>query len=1569
MLYIAQSHFGLGDSEKAFATLEQAIALSRSIDSAGIEASALFNKGFWQVEQDQLEEGIASYQRAAELYTSADDQQSALISTFRAYMTEGQNYTNKASYKEASKAYKEASNVARKYIKTVESAEDSETVALRITRILIPAYNNSAYLVLPSVQSSLKEGKHEALHLADSLNQQTLTFISEALSLAYNTQSEDTIKELNQYADVAYVLAGSLNDESATFYEQEGEYGNALAAQKRALEQYQAGLPYAIKSNEPNLVLRSKARIASTLRWIGYEHRALQQYEEGIAAVLEGLNLAEDISAREIELSSYWTLSLIHWDLSNSINIDDDHAQAMEYAEKSLEYSEKMLSLAEKEVQVAGKDFPEGYVDASFIDSETDQQYQIQKALHSSYLAASQIAYIYIDQYKYLDALEERLKVLSIAERFGERNNILDALEHVSQSYGRVGNYKKALEFAQRAATFAKEEDIRASSTESILAGAYESLGRYSEAVEAYEQALSLAVDEGNVPSQLSINNNLMIIQAKQGQYDSFFQGVEQSLKLIRGIREQVLSATNFVELASICGLNDILNKDKDSLLRALMLGSSEVQKQELASRSQEIRFNQFQGAALESLREQCLEVNWNLEYKQLNSIGSIRANQGRFQEAMAAHEQALAIVEKWNDTAGRQSVLGAMAAVYHDIGDYDKSLDLSQQSLSLAEEIGDQAEVAIKLNNIGVVHDIQGRPEQALKVYDKSLQIAKETGARDFELTALSNISDVRANYGQFGEAETLMRQALEIAKELGSLHTESELLRDLSELSHKKGDYDIALQQIEQSLVLAQKVGLRPLEGQILKNKGEAHQAKGEFNEAFDAYESALEIADSLEAINAKAYALISIGSIYNQLGQYNRTTERYQEAFDIFDESGNLPGKAIALEAFGTAAEQRNKDDEALGFYEQALDIHKRVGNPERESAVLTNIGFLKSENDLPEARAALQRSLEIQDRIGIRSNKANTLVGLALVEQEDSRLEEAFSLLQQALALHQELGDRPGEAAAQFELASLYASQDQLSEALAAVNSAISQVESLRTSIRTDDLRTSYFSTVQDYYQLKTDLLMKLDQPEAAFEANESARARTLTELLNEANVDIRKGVDPDLLSKEEALRSHLQQVEARRISVLSGQHTSTEEKALDTESDGLLQQLDQVIAQIRSNSPAYAELIAPQPLSFSEAQQVLDADTVLVQYALGEEQSYLWIVGKGETQVYTLPGEQEIQDKAKIFRNTLTTKGSNQEVKRAGDALMTLILPERPEWLKGKRLLVVGDGMLSEIPFTALPLPDRTEYVPLLVEHEILSQPSITAIDVLRKQLINRPEQSDSIAVMADPVYRVEDDDRLSSFIATRANTKSVEGTVERSLRSLDFSAISRLPYTRQEAENIETLASLNNIESTLALDFDANFDWLTDERLSQYGTIHLATHGFINPTNPQLSGVVLSLVDKSGSSREDGLLRLHDIFNLNLPAKLVVLSACQTGIGENISGEGVIGLSRGFMYAGAERVAVSLWNVEDESTADLVALFYKYMLSDKLSPAAAMRAAQLKQWEAGKTPHSWAAFTLQGEWL
>jgi CHAT domain-containing protein len=265
---------------------------------------------------------------------------------------------------------------------------------------------------------------------------------------------------------------------------------------------------------------------------------------------------------------------------------------------------------------------------------------------------------------------------------------------------------------------------------------------------------------------------------------------------------------------------------------------------------------------------------------------------------------------------------------------------------------------------------------------------------------------------------------------------------------------------------------------------------------------------------------------------------------------------------------------------------------------------------------------------------------------------------------------------------------------------------------------------------------------------------------------------------------------------------------------------------------------------------------------------------------------------------------------------------------------------------------------------LIVVNEIMSLPSASAIAVQRKGLQGRKPAANAVAVIADPVFS-SNDQRLKSNARTDrvANTRIIEHLADDSGKLV----IRRLPFTRQEAEQI--LAVSPRASNLKAVDFKANRGTATGAELSKFRYVHFATHGYLDSERPDLSAVVLSLVDEQGNP-QDGFLRALEIYNLNLPAELVVLSACQTGLGKEIKGEGLVGLTRGFMYAGARRVVVSLWNVNDKATAELMTKFYTKMLKQGERPAAALRAAQVEMWKQKQwqSPYYWAAFTMQGEW-
>ncbi|MGH9851662.1 MAG: CHAT domain-containing protein, partial [Blastocatellia bacterium] len=426
---------------------------------------------------------------------------------------------------------------------------------------------------------------------------------------------------------------------------------------------------------------------------------------------------------------------------------------------------------------------------------------------------------------------------------------------------------------------------------------------------------------------------------------------------------------------------------------------------------------------------------------------------------------------------------------------------------------------------------------------------------------------------------------------------------------------------------------------------------------------------------------------------------------------------------------------------------------------------------------------------------------------------------------------------------------------------------------------------------------------------------------------------------------------------------------------------------------------YAALTQPAPLSLTEIQQqTLDPDTLLLEYSLIDTQSYLWVVSSNTLTSFVLPKRAEIEAAARRVYELLTARNqapdgeANAERRKriaqadaqfpeAAAQLSQMLLGPAASLLGRKRLLIVADGLLQFIPFGALPDPavvDQTTspYQPLIVTHEIVNLPSASTLAVLRRELASRRPAPRTVAVLADPIFKETDERVLTARNApsSKTATASADSAARQALRDVRRAAedlgegeFQRLIYTRWEADRISSLVPHG--QALKALDFKASRTTALSPDLGQYRIIHFASHSIINNSHPELSGIVLSLVDERGQL-QDGFLRAHEIYNLKLPAELIVLSACRTGIGKQIRGEGLISLTRGFMYAGARRVGVNLWSVEDQASAELMVKFYRQMLGPRrMSAAAALQAAQVEMWRDRRwaQPYHWAAFVLLGE--
>jgi len=900
-----------------------------------------------------------------------------------------------------------------------------------------------------------------------------------------------------------------------------------------------------------------------------------------------------------------------------------------------------------------------------------------------------------------------------------------------------------------------------------------------------------------------------------------------------------------------------------------------------------------------------------------VDNIADAQVTLGDRDAAIASYRQALVIARDQGNRAGEAAMLSNIGTAYDKTSDRAAALDYFQQSLAVSREIGDFVNEATALDNIGSVYSQLGDRQQSIDYYQQALDLRKETG-KD-EGVSLNNLGTVYSELGSFTVALDYFQQALSLHQEQENKLAEASTLNNIGGVQSSLGESDLALGYYQQALAAYRSLGDRAGESITLNNIGSLYDALGDSSQAIGYLRQALQISRDIGDRIGEAGTLSNIGGVHSDKGDLDRALAQYQRALSISKTVGDLPVQVNILNNIGLAYQRQGEHQTALGYFLQALPISQNVGNRKLEAAILNNFGFAYSGLNQPD---------------------------------------EALDYYQQSLVIAEEIGDRTSIANSRGNLAAVYASQDDLETALIEVTDAIALIEDLRNAVTPGDLRASYFSTVQGYYQFRTDLLMRLGQTDAAFDNSEASRARLLLELLSEANVDLRSDAPSSLITLQNNLEQQLRDTEAKR----TREQDSAVAAALETESDRLLQELENTLSDIRAESPAYAELNQPQPLSLAQVHQtVLDADTALLQYSIGPERSYLWIVGQNQFQSYTLPGEQDLEPAIKTFLSAITNDGSAAVVNRMGLELTDLILPDLPDWIAEKRLLVAADGLLAQVPFHALPLPNQANYTPLLVDYEVLSQPSISTVAVLREQLGDRPTVEPSVAILADPVYSADD-----KRVEGRSEPPALSAIVQRSSRSLNVSNVSRLPYTQVESDSI--VESAKGIKSTVAQGFDASYDWMTSSVPGEHSIVHLATHGFVNPTHPELSGLLLNLVNSDGSAAENGFLRLHDIFNLELSAELVVLSACQTGLGPNVNGEGIIGLSRGFMYAGAERVMVSLWNVNDESTAQLMGSFYEEMLGAGLTPAAALRAAQKAQWLAGERPNRWAAFMLQGEW-
>ncbi len=932
-------------------------------------------------------------------------------------------------------------------------------------------------------------------------------------------------------------------------------------------------------------------------------------------------------------------------------------------------------------------------------------------------------------------------------------------------------------------------------------------------------------------------------------------------------------------------------------------------------------------------------------------------------QQALEYYNLALSLYRTVGDQDGEALTLHSIGFAYNALGENQQALEYYKQALSLYSAVGDHDSKAAALYNIASIYKAWGENQQALEYYNQVLLLVRTLKYRDKEADTLNNIGLTYKALGENQQALEYYNQALSLYLTIGDRNGEANILNNIGRVYSDLGEKQQALEYYNRAMPIFRTVGDQDGEASTLNNIGAAYDGLGEKQQALEYYNQALPLRQAVGDRQGEATTLNNIGSVYDILGEKQQALAYYNQALTLRRAVGDRQGEAITLNNIGGIYNALGEKQQALEYYNQALPLFLAVENRSGEASILNNLGGIYS--DLGEKQQALEyynRALPLYLAVEDQDGEAVTLNNIGLVYYNLGEKQRGLEYYNQALSLYRAVKNRSGEANTLRNIAVLQYEQNNLLPASESMEQAIENIEFLRNQILTPRLQTSFFLTVEEYYDFQIRLLMELHQKDSsqgyhsqALYYSERIRARQLLTELQEARVDIRQGVDPKLVQAEKASTKQLATALEEQAQLLRGSYRTKEQANLNQEINSLVAELDQIETTIRLQSPAYAAINQPTKFTLQTREiqeQVLDDDTLLLEYHLSEQGSYLWVVSKDKVSSYELPPQAEIEQLANKFRNDMASETiNNPEIVKQ---LSKIILGPAVQELGNKRLLIVGDGTLQSIPFAALPLPNSLAQKPLIANHEIITLPSASSLEALRQQVKGRPLAPKQLAVFADPVYELEG----QQTVDLRDLTRSAQNVCL---------SLPNLQYTRTEAENILALVPEN--ESFAAFGYDASLATATSPQLSQYQTVHFSTHGCLNKDVPQFSGLALSVYNSQGEL-QDPLLRLDTIYNLELPAELVVLSACETGLGSELAGEGLVSLTRGFMYAGAKRVVVSLWAVNDRSTSELMSTFYKKMYQEKLKPAAALREAQLEMWQKDSNwqdPYYWAAFTIQGE--
>ncbi len=969
---------------------------------------------------------------------------------------------------------------------------------------------------------------------------------------------------------------------------------------------------------------------------------------------------------------------------------------------------------------------------------------------------------------------------------------------------------------------------------------------------------------------------------------------------------------------------------------------------------------------------------------------------------------QAENLANQWNGSAVRRSIeiFDFLSEKYRNQNDFKKAAEtlLKSARLSLLLEKFDVAEAKLgKISEINKKLNDENLLGEILSLHSNiSLKKGKIPESENFINQALMlNLPDGEAKgailsanaevkYTQHNLNETIGNglKALEIWRKNENVKEEIKMLSLLGYAYISDEKLQESRQIIEEAIETSRRNNLRREEALAQLQMGWYYMVTNE-------PQKSLEICRHIESLFPddmdfieKAQLFNGIGSIYEVYADWKSALIYRHKALDLYEKGKYPTGKLASMSSLVNLNFLINEENKAFEFFKQTGKLSAKL--KDKFYIAYTNMFVGDHFNKTGKSDEAIDfysKALNSFKALNFikEVNKVENNLGKAYLRQKEFEIAEIH--FQSALEISRKIRDKISESETLFNLSKLRYEQNNTVEALNFVEQSVEITENLSAGMVNAKLKTAYFSNVFQRYELYIKLLMELNTkyPEKnyaakAFQISEKSRARQMLEYLTLSGSDFTKDAPKELVEQEKEIRNLLNVKSNNLSDLLNLNENKTKITETENEIRQLENQLEEILARLKRESPVYSAVKNPAPFEIAEFQKnILDENTVLLEFSLGDDVSYLWKIGKNEFSSFVLPPREQIETKVRILRELLEKNelGENETIEnfqariaeseikyqKTANDLSRELFGQTINEFAGKRLIIVADGYLNYFPVSALPFPNSSDDRPILLTNEVIYEPSASLLTMLRTNASNQNNPPKDLLLFADPVFS-RNDSRFFENEMVAENSHPENSGKFRFTGSLD--SLSRLRASKDEAVSI--LNTVGTEQSTEFSGFDASRENFSHTNISDYKILHFATHGLINEERPELSGIILSRFDRNGNKINESI-RLQDIYELNLKSDLVVLSACNTGIGKNIKGEGLMSLNNAFLQSGSKTVISSLWKVEDYAAVELMNNFYRKMSDENVSPSVALRAAQIKMWENPqyKSPFYWAAFTIHGD--